>query len=463
MRLDEQHIRCLLVAARNRRFIERAWLLDAMTRCSSYTHEIEISGYAKAGGTLELEHLKYPTINVSDVVRIADGRGSKFTGVVTKLENDLVTLEVLADADHVCFSATDVLDVPPKMVAEYFERTKLPEVPWGDTTVGRILVNFICLQYPFGFKLFTYRNSAIDPNKLTDEVSHETFLKHATIAELEKFFDYAYFIGHFTELATPSMSVKSLQTSPNVPAIKKKFIEEHKGQMDDPLVVQKLEKLLVEEDKKYLGDDESTVFFDGLGKSSYTLKRKKLLLTTGGIPDFEGSGGVEFIENSLMEGWTKEALPAIANESRRGSYDRGVETAKGGAETKLLMRAFQDATISEEDCGTKRTIRVDCSLFDGKQFIGRTIRVGNDDVVVTSENLDKFVTGKVIHLYSPLTCETKENFCYKCCGTKARELNARQLGVQTVKLTSKIMNISMKSMHGTTLEVIHNDLENILL
>lgn len=462
MRLDDRYIRCLLVAAANRRFIERAWLLDAMTMCSSYTKNIEVSGYVKHG-TLELEHLKYPDIAVSDIVRVTDGRGNKFTGIVSSIVNDIVSLEILADADHVCFSATDVLLVGPDMVREYFPNTKLASTTWGDTTVGRVLVNFICFQYPFSYKLFAYKNGPIDPNKMTDEVSHEVLLKHATIAELEKSFDYAYFIGHFTELATPSMTVKSLQTSPNISAIKKKFVEEHKGEMDNPLVVQKLEKLLIEEDKKYLGDDESTVFFDGLGKSSYGLKRKKLFLTVGGVADFEGSGGVEFIENSLMEGWTKEALPAIANESRRGSYDRGVETAKGGAETKLLMRAFQDATISEDDCGTKRTIKVDCSQFDGKQFIDRTIRVGNDDVVVTAENLDKYVTGKVINLYSPLTCATKADFCYKCCGRRAKELNARQLGVQTVKLTSKIMSISMKSMHGTTLEVIHNDLENILL
>jgi hypothetical protein len=95
--------------------------------------------------------------------------------------------------------------------------------------------------------------------------------------------------------------------------------------------------------------------------------------------------------------------------------------------------------------------------------LGRTIRAGSKDIVVTKENLDQYVTGKVIKLYSPLTCETKFNFCYKCCGRYAREFNAKLLGIQTVKISSKFMMISMKNMHGTVLKVGDHALEDILL
>ena len=245
---------------------------------------------------------------------------------------------------------------------------------------------------------------------------------------------------------------------------RKKFIEEHKNEMHDPLVVNQLEKELLKADREYLGDDPSVYFFDGLGSKSFGVQRKKLFLTVGGIPAFGSeTGGLDFIPNSLMEGWTKEAIPSIVSEIRDGSYARGVETAKGGAETKLVMRVFQDTIISEEDCGTKRTIEFDCRQFPAEQFVGRTIRVGNVDVILTLENLDKYARGKIIHLYSPLTCETKNNFCFKCCGQRAKELHNELIGIQTVKITNGFMYKAMKSMHGTALSIRKNKLEDIFL
>ena len=234
--------------------------------------------------------------------------------------------------------------------------------------------------------------------------------------------------------------------------------------MHDPIVIRQLESELTKLDREYIGDDPSAVFFDGLGQSEWNLARKKIFLTVGGIPAFDNStSDMDFIPNSLMEGWTVDAIPSIANEIRKGSYDRGVETAKGGAETKLLFRAFQDTVVAEDDCGTTRTIDVDCSEFDGKQFIGRTIRVGSKDVVITAENLAQYVSGKVIKLYSPLTCETKYNFCYKCCGKNAKNFGAKVLGLQTIKLSSKFMMLSMKNMHGTVLTIRSNNLKDVLL
>ena len=221
---------------------------------------------------------------------------------------------------------------------------------------------------------------------------------------------------------------------------------------------------MINADKEYLGDDPSTVFFDGLGGKSYALHRKKLFLTVGGIPAFDtDTAEMDFIPNSLAEGWIPEKLPSIANEVRKGSYSRGVETAKGGAETKLIWRAFGDITIPEDDCGTKRTISIDCSVYDAKQFIGRTIRVDGMDVTLDADNYKRYADGKVIHMYSPLTCATKNNFCYKCCGTRAKQLGAKQLGVQTIKITSTFMGLSMSNMHGTVLAVQDNKLEDILL
>lgn len=460
MLLDQRTVSCLYAAAKNYWLKKRSWLLDSMTVVSSYTNEIEYEGSVKVGSDLMLEQLKYPNLTEGCVARV----NKAFIGIVKEVVEGSITFCVLSKYGEPCFHMLDVMPYNSGEAAKYFGNVAVTKTNWGDTTVGRFLCNMVILQYPFNWEVFEFKNFRWKPDDIVRMVKDELLAKRITVQEYEKFFNYLYFIGHLTELSNPSMTLKSLQTNPKVPELKRKFVEEHKDEMHDPLVVQKLEQMLIAADKEYLGDDPSVTFFNGLGSKAFDVQRKKMFLTVGGIPAFgTESGEMDFIYNSLMEGWTIPALPSIANEIRKGSYERGVETAKGGAETKLVLRAFQDTTISEDDCGTKRTIAVDCSQFDGKCYIGRTIRVGQNDIIVTKENLDKYVTGKVIHLYSPLTCETKHNFCYKCCGLKAKELGAKQLGIQTIKLTSKFMSISMKNMHGTALSVQDNKLEDILL
>ena len=82
--------------------------------------------------------------------------------------------------------------------------------------------------------------------------------------------------------------------------------------------------------------------------------------------------------------------------------------------------------------------------------------------MITPENMNKFA-GKVVDIYSPMTCENKYNLCYKCCGQRCKELGVRVIGIQTVKITSQFMQTAMKNMHGTVLQTKEIKLEDVLL
>lgn len=467
MLLTEASVKALLIAAANYRMKYRSWLLDAFTISNTYTHTANIDRAVPVGDTLAISKGSTDEkVVLGDVIQCKYDTGFCAGIVIDGAYEDAHawTILILSDGTTPVWGLTDVFEVAAGTAAEILGKHPIIESAWGMTSVGRFLVNIAILQYPFDFNVFPYVNKHLSPSKIENLVKTELLAGKITVPEFEKFWDYLYFIGHLADLVVPSMTVKSLMTSDKVPEIKRKFIEENKDKMNDPLVIQKLEDALIKADKEYLGDDPSTVFFDGLGSKAYGLHRKKLFLTVGGIPAFSGdTSKMDFIPNSLSEGWIPEKLPSIASEIRKGSYSRGVETAKGGAETKLVWRAFGDITLVEDDCGTKRTIKIDCSFFDARQFIGRTINVDGMDIVLTPENVSKYAIGKVINLYSPLTCATKNNFCYKCCGQRAKELGARQLGVQTIKITSTFMQLSMKNMHGTTLTIQSNKLEDILL
>ena len=463
MELTEKPIRCLIAAARAGKFKSRSWLLDALTYTQTCSKAIDYPKQARVGFTLELEDTEYPNLGVGDVVAISNA----YRGIVADhTDTGLLYLDVLSPMDKPCFDLLDVFEPDRRDLVAAFGKNKLTDSEIGLTSVGRWITNILCMQYPFNYQLFEYVNKKISPDDFLKLVKDALLNHKITNVEFDRFVNNAYFIGHMNELNTPSLSERSIQTDPRVEEVKRKFIEEHKDQMGDPMVIEQLESILIKMDKEWLKDDHSKVFIDSLGSKGWKVQRKKQFLSIGGIPAFDNAAGtMDFIPNSLSEGITIKSLPSIANEIRKGSYERGVETAKGGTETKFIMRAFQDAAIVADDCGTHRTITVDCrSGFPGpKDFIGRCIQHNGKDVFVTDENCKELIEGKIIKLYSPMTCAIPGNFCYKCCGQKTKDLHVKLLGIQAIKITSGFMMISMKNMHGTALEIRKNKLEDILL
>lgn len=460
MRLLDLHFRCLCAAAHSREIIKREWLLDAMTVVNEYAHEIQTDKEVHVNSVLQLEKA-ITDAEYGQVVRI----NHNFIGVVFLDQQMLLSIGVLSRDNQPMFHRLDTFEFKNAIAREYFGDCALTKSNvQGVTTVGRFLENMITVQIPTGYNVFQYDNSVWSVKgimkKMTDALSN----KQIDVEQYRKFVDYFFYLNHISEICVPSLSVKSLTTDPRVSEVKAKFIKEHQGQMNDPFVIKELEDMLCKMDKEYLGDDPSVTFFDGLGKKSYQIHRKKLFLMVGGIPAFdESTGKYDFNPNSLMDGWTMDVLPSIANEIRKGSYERGRETAKGGAETKLVYRVFQDLVIDKDDCGTKRTIRADFkNTFRIKDFIGRTINVNGADVILTPENISKY-DGQVVQLYSPLTCENKYNLCYKCCGQHCKEFGVRLIGTQTVKITSQFMQTAMKNMHGTVLQTMRPKLADVLL
>lgn len=470
MRLTELHVRCLLAAAKSRIIVERSWLLDALTVTNTKDTNIE---YKDA-------NLKFGDIAVVD--KMVVGESAFRLGQIVSLNGTLVgivvsddasswNIAVLSDNNRPIFGRLDTFDLDPAVVKEYLGQNKMVPAAVKNTTVGRFIENVIVLQLPTDFQHYAYLNTVWNPEKLLQQLTDDMTLKRISVETYKKITDYFFYLNHITEISVPSMTEKSLMTSPKVAELKAKFIAEHTPeQLKDPIVLKELEDILRKADAEWLGkgtdhEDPSVTFFDGLGGKSWDLHRKKLFLTVGGIPAFdESSGKFDFIPNSLSEGWTIDALPSIANEIRKGSYERGRETAKGGAETKLVMRVFQDLTIDNDDCGTKNTLKVDFkSMCRVKDFLGRVVRLpGGQDIEITTENMSQF-DGKVVDVYSPLFCATPYNLCYKCCGRRAKDLGAKMVGIQVVKITSKFMNTAMKNMHGTVLKIIQPSLESIFV
>lgn len=325
-----------------------------------------------------------------------------------------------------------------------------------ETTIGRFIVNYFILVSSFGNKI-SYVNTKWSMDSINKQISSGMLNKTITKQEYDKFIDSTYFLGHFTELCVPTLTKKSFMTDPNVKKVKEELLKKYKGKLTDPDVIKLIEDTLLAMDKKFLEGDDAKNFYDAIGGKAYNVHRKKLFLAVGGIPSFDDEGGkFDFIENSLQDGWNPDNFANLSNESRKGSFDRGKNTAKGGALTKFIMRVFQDMRIIEEDCGSKKGITITLTGDNISSFMNRYALV-NGKIVLLDDKTIGLYSGKTITIRSPQYCKTHNGLCYTCVGDTFRKLSTEALGMLVVDISSTFMYLSMKNMHGTKMEFVNID------
>jgi len=313
----------------------------------------------------------------------------------------------------------------------------------GVSTIGRYVLNWMLLASIFENHI-DYVNENWNIDKIEKLIAKGLMNNTFNMTQYNKYIDHGYFLGHSAEICVPTITRKSFTTDPQIAIRKKELLEKYKGQLEDPLIIAKIEDELLAMDKAWIKDDDAYGFHQGIGGKSFDIHRKKMHIAVGGIEEFDTEGGTfNFLQNSLTEGWRKEDFPVIANEIRKGSYSRGKETAKGGAMTKFILRVFQDVRITEEDCGTKEGLTAVYAKHVLAALVGRTVYVDGKEMVVTVETIPVLLT-KEVTLRSPTHCKTKNGLCYKCCGNNFKALGVEAIGPQAVEISSRFMLTSMK-------------------
>ena len=319
--------------------------------------------------------------------------------------------------------------------------------PHMKTDVGKFLVNQLLLVYPFG-DLIPYMNTRIDPGKLDQKVADLILERKVDRTMYNRYMSAGYWFGTDGSLAITSWTDKSLGTDPRIAQRKKELLEANKDKMDDPVVLAQMEKELMDMDKAYIRGDASEPFYFANEKASFQDQRKKMFIGIGLMPKFsKGAGGFEYVDPSLEEGWRIQDVMTCSNEIRRGAYGRAIGTAKGGEQTKFIMRIFQETHITEEDCGTKHGLPVTITEINHKEFINRwTV----DGKLITSDNSAEFI-GQSITLRSPMYCQSKSGYCSRCLGELFKRIEMPNFGVNTLMVGAKMTTASMRSMHQSTI------------
>lgn len=326
------------------------------------------------------------------------------------------------------------------------------------STYGRYFVNYFLLASIFGqgqdlFDEFKYVNSQWNIGKVETGISHLLMEKKITPKMVDQYIDHGYFLSSFGEICGATLTKKAIVPNQDIIKRRDELLEKHKNDLKDPRIMAIVENELIAMDKAYLKDDPSMDFFGDTGKK-FTIHRKRQFVSVGLVEEFsKEKGKYEYISKSLSEGWTPQAFPMIMDETRKGFYDRAVETEIAGLDTKLMGSVFQGCTIVAEDCGSTGYLTVTLTKDTAKQFLGQWVKDGKDLVELTRENMNSYLD-KPIQIRSIMYCKQKDGFCRKCAGEYFKNLDFNNIGMQTIDVGAVFLYISMKSMHGTKIETM---------
>lgn len=332
---------------------------------------------------------------------------------------------------------------------------KCVDRPIKNTRYYTCILNCYVFEYPFQGKLkysqkkfggwidnLVGKNAFLgeDPSKNTDNL--------ITVPEIIKYHEAMTCLRGMTQIATTSVTQKSLIPNKNVRALRDKLLAENKDKLHDQTVVVGITQQLEALDRAELADDKSHSFYN-VKNGAYSVKRMKVMNFYG--TEF-GFGDLDDVPKtftvSLDEKLPLEDLPATIDTSRFGSYSRGLLTALGGAKVKYAARIFQNSRIVMDDCGVKSG-----SLWsvndETKDILEHRYRINEKRMpeLITSEFLSLNM-GKRIEVRTPTLCMVESpSFCAKCLD-KYLALRPNGLYLAPMDVSSAFMGASMGAMHG---------------
>ncbi len=410
-----------------------------------HQHELTSEQVLQAGDSkVQVVYLDKVT---SDSTQLPPSSDNAIYGIVRRLsDKELLLVKLQDNSDISCYHIQEKLDISTGYIENYTGSVMT-------TTYGLYTLNYAVLVLPFG-TLLPYINSSpgtssFNLGKLDNKVAELILEGKVDRGMYDKYMQYGYFIGHLAHLGVAGLSKKSLTTDPNIVKRRKELLELHKHELHDPTVLSAIEKELIQMDRDWLKGDNSEKYYAVNPDKAFNEHRKKMYVTMGIAPAFsKDSTEYEFTENSLNEGIRPENIVNLSNEIRRGTYDRGIGTAKGGEQTKFILRVFNATRITSENCGSKKGIEVSLTDSNYTQFIDRyTVDpTTGKTVLLDKDTITKYI-GKTILIRSSMYCKTKDGLCYTCVGENFKTLDRDNIGMLAVFIGSKFTSINMKSMH----------------
>ncbi|MHA1815151.1 MAG: hypothetical protein ACTSX1_04040 [Candidatus Heimdallarchaeaceae archaeon] len=338
---------------------------------------------------------------------------------------------------------------PVAVTKEILAKATDPYIPVkfmsNNTTMGKAIFNAIM---PTGFPFYngvvnkSFVNGLIP--KILEQFGQEVAID--TFSNLEK-------VGFkFATIMAPSIRLEDADISADLLKLKKQLKGASIEEADTIL------KNMEEELKKHFQKTGSGVYdlVESGGARGWNSPRQ-IFVAKGNIADPTGKV-LPPIEGSFTDGLTNKEYFSAAAGSRKGIIDRVINTADTGYMARKLAYVTNTVEIDRmlKDCKTTRTLnqRLNKVLMD--RLNGRYVIYGGKVVEYESSN---FKVGDVIHLRSPIYCESSK-LCHTCYGKLLERHKSPYAGIMAAQLIGEAgTQTIMRTFHtGGAVSVVKKDM-----
>lgn len=129
------------------------------------------------------------------------------------------------------------------------------------------------------------------------------------------------------------------------------------------------------------------------------------------------------------------------------------------------MQAERLSQDQNSDCGTDKTISIELTENNIRDFLYRYIQEGKELVHLNNENKSKYI-GKTVKMRSPLFCRgvgDSHVYCSRCFGTQYYITNKENVGLLSSVTSGTVSNLNLQKFHENEVKLTHIDIEDMLI
>lgn len=395
-----------------------------------------------------------------------------YKAMLIGLKPDNITFELLLDlfADKmvgekgkktVKKSKINTFDEFELKAGEYFNKQRVV------TNAGLFVYNKLIIEERFA-EVLGYVNEPLNKKaieKIEDKLSKALLNDKINVEDMVYYLNTTQWLAmQFHSVISGSFTSKSLKPIPKVIKERDRLLKENKDKLEkgDVETAVKIEQQLLKMAKEELKDDHGMDLYKSGARGSFDNNFKNISVMRG--PVFNPvTGKFDVVKSNFMEGIKKEEIPVYGNSIISGAYPKAIGTATSGYFSKQILSALQAVVLDKpgSDCHTKAT--VDITIIPGTEndFLYKYIVENGKLVLLDDDNISKYA-GRKVRLRSPMTCIT-DKVCTICAGEMYNKLGIQNLGLTAARVSSSLLNLSMKKFHDSTAKIKQIDLDTITI
>lgn len=261
-----------------------------------------------------------------------------------------------------------------------------------------------------------------------------------------------------------SFTMNTLKPLPELMKTRDNLLKQNREKIDsgDIIAVTKIEKELLKQAEEKLKGDHGLDLYKSGARGSFGNNFKTVSVMKG--PVFNPTTGeFDIVESNFMEGIRKEEIPTYGNAIITGAYPKAIGTATSGYFSKQIIAALQAVVLDGpgSDCGSKGSLKIRIPKASASDFLYRYVIEGNKLVLIDDKNINKYIN-KEVRLRSPMYCIGKK-LCRSCAGIMYEKLQIDNIGLTAARVSSTLLNLSMKKFHDTSSKISELTIDDLVL